>query len=103
MGMRGYRWAAIERRADMITNIDGDLLLVKDFFSQAYTRYQEIKADCSTPIWSGYTSAIEDTAYGANYLFDRDTYEDWVMESLSECRDFRTSNSEMGFDYDYSE
>ena len=43
--MRGYRWAAIERRADMITNIEGDDLLR---FKQ--THITRIPAIIPTPI-----------------------------------------------------
>jgi hypothetical protein len=84
---RGYHWGC-QTGADLITNVDSDLLLVSDFFSLMHSAYskQTTKGECSTPIISGYSSRVNNLAYGANYLFNRKVTSD-VLNCVS-CASF---------------
>ena len=79
---RGYRWGFYQG-ADFIIHFDSDLLVVADFFHRMYEEYKS--QSCKTPVISGYTSAIQTIAYGANYMFDRATYRAIVKPAISSC------------------
>lgn len=76
---RGYRWAS---QFDLLMNIDSDLFFVPDFFERMLRDHHRRQQTCKYPIISGYTSALFDRAYGANFMFDRKTYQIVVEEAV---------------------
>jgi len=74
----GFRWAAARTELDLIVNIDSDLLVVADFFGRIRSDYQIVKQSCRTAVTSGYSSALSPRAFGANFVFDLETYRDLV-------------------------
>jgi len=68
---RGFLWAS---KFDMIINADSDLFFIRDYFDRIHSDYEKKTHDCPYPIISGYTSALFGLAYGANYVFSRETY-----------------------------
>ena len=47
--------------------------------------YTHIANECRSTIITGYRSAVQRVAYGANYMFDRATYRDLVAPTLTPC------------------
>jgi len=47
--------------------------VIEMFFKLMESDYQQAKTRCKNAIITGYTSNVMVNAYGANYMFDRDT------------------------------
>ena len=60
---------------DLIVNLDSDLLCAADLFGRLRSDYAVVKTACAVAVTSGYTSALWPVAYGANFVFDLETYE----------------------------
>ena len=77
--LRGYRWAA---QYDYIMNADSDLFFVPDYFSKILRDHRKRKETCEYPILSGYSSRLYVLVFGANYVFDQETYRVVVGPSI---------------------
>jgi len=86
---RGFRWG-FEAGASLLVNVDSDLLLAEDYFTQMHHAMLELASNTNyfgcPRILTGYHSATADVAYGANYLIDRDTYQSFFRPGLLPCR-----------------
>jgi hypothetical protein len=82
--LTGYRWASQHDHADLIMNLDSDMLLAQDFFALVSADLTAAHAACETPVVSGYSSQKWRKAFGANFVFSKATFGNFVERVSAE-------------------
>ena len=73
----GFEWAASHEKTHFVMNLDSDMLLIENYFSRMTADYAaaEKSLGCmGNVIISGYASDLWKQAFGANFLFDKETF-----------------------------